>query len=190
MSMFVKVVKNFLTLEDVYELNSWALDSYRGPFFVPTDMDPGYGKYKPTRLTTRGFGLTNAPLEYPKKAYSIQDNIKQYLNIDNPLFPPPYKDGIVCGVGIMNGSVYPHKDPIFYENTQTLHCIFKTQKCDSGGNTFICGKEYDDLHEVDMLLCLVSKYEHGATRICGNKPRVLWYFGFCLDEEHIKKIFY
>lgn len=187
--MFVKVIKNFLSEKELEELNSWALDNYRGPFFVPNNMDHGYGKYRPTRLTTRGFGMTNAPLKYPEDAYGVQNKLKKYLDIENPMFPPPYFNGIVCGVGLNGGYIEKHKDPIFYKDTQTLHCIFKTQKSDSGGNTIIEEKEYDEVDENDLLMCVVSKYDHGASRIIGNTPRVLWYFGFCLSEEKLKKIF-
>lgn len=189
--MFTKVIENFLSDEEVGELNGWALSNYRGPFFVPpTEMDSGYAKYRPTRLTTRGFGLTNAPLEYPDASYQIQKRIKDLFQIENHLYPPPYFNGIVSGVGLRGGYIDIHMDPIFYDGTETLHCIFKTQKPESGGNTIVEGLEYDKISENDMLMCVVSKQKHGASRIVGNKPRVLWYFGFCIDNEKIKEIFY
>lgn len=189
--MFVKIIKDFLSEEEVNDLNVWALNNYRGPFFVPpTDMDSGYAKYRPTRLTTRGFGLTNAPLEYPEVAYQIQKRIKNLFEIEDYLYPPPYFNGIVCGVCLRGGYIDTHIDPIFYDDTETVHCIFKTQKPDSGGNTIIENLEFDKINDRDMLIAVVSKQKHGASRIVGNKPRVLWYFGFCLNDEKIKKIFY
>lgn len=188
--MFVKIIKDFLSEEEINDLNVWALNNYRGPFFVPpTDMDSGYAKYRPTRLTTRGFGLTNAPLEYPNTAYKIQKRIKKLLKIEDCLYPSPYFDGIVCGVGLRGGYIDIHKDPTFYDNTETLHCIFKTQKPESGGNTIIEDVEFNTINEKDMLMCLVSRQEHGASRIVGNEPRILWYFGFCLGDEKINQIF-
>lgn len=189
--MFVKVIKNFLSDEEVFNLNEWALSNYCGPFFIPPkDMDSGYAKYRPTRFTTRGFGLTNAPLEYPNVSYQIRKRIRDFFNIEDNLYPPPYFDGIVCGVGLRGGYIDIHMDPTFYDGTETLHCIFKTQKPDSGGNTIIEGLEYDKISEKDMLVCVVSKQHHGASRIIGNTPRVLWYYGFCLGEKKIKEIFY
>lgn len=188
--MLVKIIKNFLFDEEVCELNKWALNNYHGPFFVPPkEMDSGYAKYRPTRLTTRGFGLTNAPLQYPNGAYQIQKKIKDLFEIEDCLYPPPYFDGIVCGVGLRGGYIDTHIDPIFYDGTETVHCIFKTQKPDSGGNTIIEDLELNEIAERDMLVCVVSKQKHGASRIVGNKPRVLWYYGFCLDALKINQIF-
>lgn len=189
--MLTKVIKDFLSYDEVSKLNEWALSNYRGPFFVPPkDMDSGYAKYRPTRLTTRGFGLTNAPLEYPKVSYQVQKRIKELFKIEDCSYPPPYFDGIVCGVGLRGGYIDTHIDPIFYDETETVHCIFKTQKPDSGGNTIVEDLEFDKINERDMLICVVSKQKHGASRIVGNKPRVLWYYGFCLDNQKVKEIFY
>ena len=127
-------------------------------------------------------------MNYPKESFDIQNRLIETLNLKNPIYPPPFYRGIVNGIGFENGSIFLHKDPIYFNNTFTLHCNFITKKSTAGGNTIINKKEYS-IEERDALVYVVSHQEHEVTKIVGNVPRILWCYGFCINEDELKNIF-
>ena len=183
----IKILKNFLSENEIKSLNSWCMDNYTENFF----SDPGMDLYYPrTRLTTRSCktSVQNIKINYPKESYEIQKRLKDNLNLQNILYPPPFCDGIVSGIGFENGSIFRHCDPVYFNNTYTLHCNFITQKSVSGGVTIINDIEYD-INVNDALIYIVSHQEHEVTKIVGNIPRILWCYGFCITEQQLKNIF-
>ena len=76
-------------------------------------------------------------IEYPKVAYNIQDRIRAKFNLWNQDHPPSFVDGIVNGIGIRDGYIFKHIDPIYIPGTHTVHCNIISQKPDSGGVTII-----------------------------------------------------
>lgn len=181
----VKIFKNFLNEEDRYVLLEWAIDNYKKDFFVSPKMNPNL---LDTRKTTRSINANTKKIIYPKNAYNIQKNIINYFNLNNFKYPPVFKNGIVCGVGTSGDSVYLHQDPVHYKNTYTLHANFIIQKPENGGSIIINKNKYN-LEEKDMLLFVSSHLKHEVETVVGNKERVLWCFGFCVDKETIDKIF-
>ena len=181
----IKILKNFISIDEVNILNSWCLENYTKKFFKDPHMDLRYPR---TRLTTRGSGLENYNIHYPKESYNVQDRLIKTLNLKNPLFPPPFYNGIVNGIGFENGSIFSHQDPVYYKNTFTLHCNFITKKSFGGGVTIINGREYD-IDQTDALIFIVSHQKHEVTKITGNKPRILWCYGFCISQEEMYNIF-
>jgi hypothetical protein len=181
----VKILKNFISPEEVESLNSWCLKNYTKSFFRDPNMDRYHQR---SRLTTRGCGLDNITINYPKESYNIQNKLIKELNIKKPLYPPPFYNGIVNGIGFKNGSIFSHRDPIYFQNTFTLHCNFITKKSIHGGTTIINQKEYD-INESDSLVYVVSHQDHEVTPIDGNEPRILWCYGFCISEKELCNIF-
>jgi hypothetical protein len=181
----IKIIKQFLTKDEINILNNWTLANYKNKFFRDPGMDK---KYKKTRLTTRGKHLLPDNVNYPKEAYLIQEKIQNLLGIKSPLYPHFHKKGIVTGIGFENGSIYSHKDPTYYPETITIHCNFITQKPIGGGITIIEGVSYD-IEECDMLMYAVNKLEHGVTPNIGAKERILWCFGFCIPDSQAYEIF-
>ena len=178
----IKIFKNFLSLEECDELNTWTINNYSQPYFTDPNMD---SYHKGTRFTTRG---ENKVINYPDKVYQIQDKIQSLLNIQNPLYPTAFYNGIVNGFGLEHGGIFEHRDPIYYPETITVHCNFLTQKSIDGGVTIIEGTEYD-IDEGDMLMYAVSEIDHKVTEIIGEKLRILWCYGFCLNSKKVKEIF-
>jgi hypothetical protein len=178
----IRIVKNFLSLGECDELNTWTINHYSQPYFTDPNMD---SYHKGTRFTTRG---KNKVINYPDKAYKIQDRIESLLNIQNPLYPRQFYNGIINGVGLEHGSIFKHKDPVYYPGTITVHCNFLTQKPIGGGVTIIGEIEYD-INEGDMLMYAVSEIHHEVTAIIGEKIRIIWCYGFCLSPDKVREIF-
>ena len=165
------IVKNFIDEYTVTQLNKWTLENYNNSFFKDANMgSPG------TRLTTR----YSQDFLFPDIAYIIKEKISNLLQLDYRV--PSYKDGIVNGIGFIGGSIREHKDPIWYPDTFTLHCNIISQKPISGGVTFINGTSFET-QPGDLLLYPVSELYHSVDTIQGNIPRILWVFGYSIDNE-------
>ena len=167
------IIKNFVEKEIIDDLNNWCLANYKKDFFKDASMGlPG------TRLTTRYSNPKT--FDYPKSAYELRNKIANHLKLKND-FIPPYKDGIVCGIGFEKGSIHEHIDPIWHDHTITLHCNVITQKSKIGGITVINDIEYET-NTQDLLIYSVSSFRHRVTEIQGNTPRILWVSGFSVSN--------
>tara|TARA_A100001201_G_scaffold116762_1_gene100370 strand:- start:874 stop:1482 length:609 start_codon:yes stop_codon:yes gene_type:complete len=192
MKKLVKIVKNFITDEEVKVLNQWTLDHYKNPYF----MDPKMNKDdKQTRFTTRhAYGrckeYQDYKVEYPKEVYDIQKRLFDYLKVkENTIAPwPSFTDGICTTIAFSPGSCCKHTDPVYYENTYTLHCNFVTQNPEIGGITYVEDVPYQ-FKEKDMLMYITSHLDHEVTKISGDNPRILWVYGFCILKEELEVIF-
>jgi hypothetical protein len=187
-----KIVNNFITEEEAEILSNWTLSNYEKPYFMNPRMNNDEVQ---TRFTTRhAHGrieeYQDFKVKYPKEVYNIQKRIFEYLNLtQNNVIPfPSFTDGIVTTIGFSPGSCVSHKDPVYYQNTYTLHCNFCTQTPESGGITILDGKEYSFEYK-DMIMYVASHVEHKVTECVGNTPRVLWVFGFCISLEQMNNIF-
>jgi len=188
----VKIVKNFITDKEVKVLNRWTLEHYKNPYF----MDPRMNKDdKQTRFTTRhAYGrceeYQDYKVEYPKEVYDIQKRLIDYLKVkENRIAPwPSFTDGICTTIAFPPGSCCKHTDPVYYENTYTLHCNFVTQNPESGGITYVEDDPYQ-FGEKDMLMYITSHLDHEVTEISGDTPRILWVYGFCLSLLKMNKTF-
>ena len=85
------------------------------------------------------------------------------LNLWNQDHPPSFVDGIVNGIGVRDGYIKEHIDPIYFPGTHTLHCNVISQKSDHGGVTIIGGEEYD-IDVGDLLCYVVSDVNHEVTK--------------------------
>lgn len=188
--IYAKVVSNFLFNEEILILNNWTLSNWNNQYFKDANMDPFNTG---TRFTTRMHNSAVANesgvlIEYPEECYNIQNRIKDFFRLHNFQSPPSFYNGIVNGIGFSPGVIEEHIDPQYIPGTHTLHCNIISQNSMSGGITIIAGKEYP-VNDGDLLLYVVSKHHHHVTEIEGNKPRILWVFGFCIDDEKIEEIF-
>jgi len=188
----VKIVKDFITDEEVKVLNQWTLGHYKNLYF----MDPRMNKDdKQTRFTTRHAysrceEYQGYKVEYPKEVYDIQKRLIDYLKVkEQTIAPwPSFTDGVVTTIAFPPGSCYKHTDPVYYENTYTLHCNFVTQNPKSGGITYVEDIPYQ-FEEKDMIMYITSHLEHEVTEISGDTPRILWVYGFCINLLEMNNIF-
>jgi hypothetical protein len=188
----VKIVKNFITDDEILKLNNWTLSNYDKPYFVDPRMNQDLVQ---TRFTTRhSYFRTkeyqNYKIEYPKDVYEIQKRLLKYLKLSyNSIVPgPSFNDGIVTTIAFPPGSCSKHSDPIYKDNTYTLHCNFVTQKPISGGITYIEDIPYT-FEKNDLIMYITSHLKHEVTEIFGEIPRILWVYGFCLNLFEMNNIF-
>lgn len=170
------VVNNFIDEQEMNSLNKWCLANYQKPFFKDANMGkPG------TRMTTR-FSFQEDGLRFPEEAYKIKKKIIKTLGIEN-YRQPGFYDGIVCGIGFNEGSIFSHRDPVWHPGTYTFHCNIISNKPQSGGNTYVNDKLIP-VNEGDLLCFDVSGQDHMVDEISGEIPRILWVFGFSLPEAY------
>lgn len=189
---YVKVIKKFISNQEIDLLNLWSINNFeknRHQYHDP-HMDD---YHEETRFTTRlgnseDHSKKEYQINYPQVAFDIQDRIIDLFRMDGVKTPPSYFNGIVNGIGFENGSICKHVDPTYYEGTETMHCNIITQKAESGGVTIIENVEYD-IDEGDLLCYIVSKQYHEVTQTTGKRNRILWVFGFCINQEKINHIF-
>lgn len=190
--MYVKVIKNFVSGQELNDLNSWTLENFKTnpQWYHDACMDDFREE---TRFTTRLYNdidhkEQNIFIDYPKQVYDIKKRIINFFRLEDYKQPPSFVDGIVNGIGFEGGSISEHTDPEYYVNTSTLHCNVISQKAISGGVTIIENVEYD-VDEGDLLCYIVSKQKHRVTQTVGSKNRILWVFGFCIDDKKTFEMF-
>jgi len=142
------------------------------------------GNRKTTRYSTdEDFTYPNESLEIRKKIidkFNLQENEKHAIY-------PPFKNGILASYAEDNDTCYLHKDPIWVENYETLHCNIITQAPEQGGELVINEEKY--IMEENELFCYrVSKNNHEVLKIKSKKPRLMWIFGFCVNEQQWNNI--
>jgi len=164
----VKRIPNFIDEKEKNLLIDW-IESNKHRFF-----DANMGG---SRVTTRYF----SHVPFPMVAHEIRKRIVKVLSIDD-MDRPPFAGGMVASYAPVGDSCYSHIDPIWHEGKSTLHCNIILQKPTSGGILYIQGEEFI-VDESELFCYLVSDYSHGVSEIQGDKARLLWVFGFCVDKE-------
>jgi len=190
----VKAFKNFISIEEKNILNEWTLRNHNQDYFIDPRMDSR--GLKRTKLTTRFatplvtsslFVSSNTNFEYPSLVYNIQRRIIYTFGFNEYGLSPVGKNGIITEIGFEGGTVHPHIDPVWIENTDTIHCNIITQKPKSGGITYIENEPWE-VNETDLLMYVVSSAEHKVDEIIGDKNRILWIFSFILSKNDAEKI--
>lgn len=188
---YIKIIENFVDRPELDFLNSWSLNNFRNNpnQYIDAFMDPDHPKSRfTTRLRqTENHAKKQITINYPDIAYNIQNRIIENFGLQECKQPPPFYNGIVNGIGFGEGLITEHRDPVFFPNTYTLHCNIISQKSESGGITVIDDVEYD-INEGDLLCYLVSEVKHRVTLTKGNRNRILWVFGFCIDDKKRQEI--
>ena len=172
MQIFFK--KNFLSLQECTQLNSWVKKGVEEKW-----LDAGISRNSEwsylDRVTTRNYGDR---FNYPEIAHQIFNKITDYLGLHDA--PKSVigggKNGIVVSCTFPNGDVYPHKDPMEGE-FHVLRCNVMTQAADCGAELFIGNKKID-ISVGDLHCYLPSNVEHYVTKVDGNTPRIMWMFGY------------
>lgn len=181
------ILRNFISKYSVNLLNQWTLANCNREIFEDAKMDTFNAA---TRFTTRAANESIAPnINYPVSAFIIKQKIIDHFGLEGYKSPPSYSHGIVNGIGYGGGDIVEHIDPVYYSGTKTVHFNIITQQADTGGHIIVDGVKYNDLTPQDLMIYQVSEVYHEVTRTEGNTPRILWVFGFCLDDKKIKEIF-
>jgi len=174
--MDVVRVNNFISKEDSKILSNWILNNSHKFFFKDANMGGN-------RKTTRYGADEN--FSYPKEALDIRKKIINKFNLqENEIHNiyPPFKDGIVASFAEDNDTCYEHKDPAWINGYETLHCNIITQAPEEGGELVINTNKYT-MKENELFCYRVSKHNHEVLKIKSKKPRLMWIFGFCINEK-------
>jgi hypothetical protein len=189
---YIKVIKNFLSNNEVNSLNEWTLNNFKSEIFIDPKMNHDNEQ---TRYTTRHTYLrkdndSSVQVKYPKESYIVQNKILKYLNLSSKnIAPLPYFfDGISTTISFSPGGCVKHIDPIYYSNTYTLHCNFITQYPKDGGVTIIDDKYYKT-NSNDMLMYITSHAPHACSPGKGDIPRILWVYAMVIEKYQLIKIF-
>ena len=140
------------------------------------------------RVTTR-YSDHNS-FTYPDVVFNVRKRIVETLNLheeESFKFYPPFKNGIVSSCAFPGDTCYEHTDPVWHHGFNTLHCNVITQSPDKGGDLLLDGI-IEPMKELELCCYLVSKTPHSTTLIEGNKERIMWVFGFCIDDEKWKML--
>ena len=169
------IFKNFISNEECEILSSWILENFKTMNFKDS-IHPGT-KRKTTRLS--GW------VEYPKKAFEIQERINlEIIKLINPKqlnYVPKFINGMYVSYGYKDDICLVHKDPIYIPNSTTYH--FNIILSDYENGKLIIENEILDLEKKDGILFPVSDTLHSTTKLTGENPRLFWCFGYCLELE-------
>ena len=179
--MDVVRIDNFISKENSKILSNWILDNSHKSFFKNANMG---GNRKTTRYST------DENFSYPEEALNVRKKIIDTFNLNKNEMDniyPPFKNGIVASFAENNDTCYEHIDPVWVENYETLHCNIITQAPDQGGEVVI-NKNKNIMKENELFCYRVSKSSHEVLEIKSKKPRLMWVFGFCVNEEQWKYI--
>lgn len=172
---------NFISREEAREMSSWVLSNKENNFFTDANMGG-------VRLTTRYSNYNS--FEYPSVVLNIRKKIIDKFALyeeENFNIRPPFKNGIVASCASPGDTCYEHIDPVWHQGFNTLHCNVITQSPNKGGDLILDGV-IEQMLELELCCYLVSKNPHSTTLVEGNKERIMWVFGFCIDDEKWKML--
>jgi len=182
--MQVLLKKNFLSLQECAQLNSWVEEGVDKKWLdTAFDRPTGFGYTK--RLTTRAYGPR---FEYPEVVYQISNMITDFLDLHSTpkSLAGGGKNGIIVSCTFPGGDLFSHTDGMD-DGLHVLRCNVMTQAADDGAELFIGGNKIDI--EVGDLHCyLASAVEHGVTEVKGTTPRIMWMFGYQITPKRFAQI--
>ena len=188
--MRVLRIENFITSKESKILSEWILENINQEFFQ--NAKAGIGSMKgnpdPTRKTTRY--SDHISFEYPKEALEIRKKIINLFDLsenEEKKLIPPFKDGIVASYAKKEDTLWEHIDPAWFDGLDTLHCNILTQAPEKGGEVIIEEKKYN-MKENELFCYRVSKHKHEVLKVEGERPRLMWVFGFCINENQWRKV--
>lgn len=157
-------------------LASWVQTHHADPFFSDAKMG---GRRRTTRYTR------NPYMVFPAEAHAVRARLAEALGFArHPA--PEFKDGMVASYAEPGDTCYSHVDPTWSPGLYTVHCNVILSAPDAGGELVVEGEIYD-MPQGKFICYPVSEVEHGTLLVKGEKPRVMWVFGFCVEPEHYKQ---
>jgi hypothetical protein len=170
---------NFISIDEAKEMAFWILQNKN--LFKDANMN---GR----RITTR-YSDHNS-FNYPLVIKQVRERIVKMLGVEeeeNFRIIPPFKEGVVASCAFPGDTCYEHLDPAWHFGFNTLHCNVIVQAPDKGGDLILNG-EVEPMRERELCCYLVSKDLHETTLVEGSKERLMWIFGFCIDDEKWKML--
>lgn len=175
----VEVIKNFATAQECAELNAWVGQGIESKWLDEglSRGDLGYKK----RLTTRMVGDRS---KIPEVAVGLQERICKRFGLSgfNKAEKSGGNKGVVVSCIFKGGDVYSHCDPKGDALLSTLRCNLLSSEADAGCDLQMDGSQIE-FGEGDLVCYLVTDFTHNVTENLGDKPRILWMFGWYVPAE-------
>jgi hypothetical protein len=175
--MRVEIIKNFITEEVAEVLNTFTLSSINKGVFkdgvISRQFNPP-GSQMVTRFSPE--------IVFPNEAFNIQNKLKTLLSLsDTDLHTFAHHTSIVVNCSFAPARVIKHIDPK-QNGLSLLRCNILSSAPEAGGLLHVEDTPITQ-PELSVYFCLVSDYHHYVTPVEGDKPRILWQFGFNVDKE-------
>lgn len=174
--MRIEIFRQFASPEECRELASWA-EAHQGTVLRHGKMRQGLWE---GRLTSRN--ASGRP-DFPLAAYRIMGRV--WTGFAKPR-PPPELNGGYGGMLVVchrpGSDTATHLDSASASGKDTLRCNLLVQPAQAGGVLTVEGQVVP-LGLGDLHCYVVTRHHHAVSMIEGNRPRILWLFGFGLDGE-------
>lgn len=175
--MRIEVVPEFISAEEAAVLNSFTLEQINSGIFSE-GMSSKHINPPNSQMVSR----FNPNVRFPEVAFRIQDRLQEALDLDkNDVHTLFHATGIIVNCSFKGAQVIPHTDPT-QGNKSLLRCNLISSAADAGGDLVVEEQTFK-VPELGIYFCLVSEHEHSVTKIEGDKPRIIWQFGFNVDAE-------
>jgi len=170
-------IKKFVTNQEIKALKKWTIDNKDNETFTVVD---DYVSFSYNRKSTRHTIEDSFKNDFPVEAYNIQKRIIDFFKLSNVRYPE-YHSGIVASYADIGSVLGDHIDPIYYPETQTIHCNVLVSKPKKGGIFYYGGVPVTQ-GVGDLVVSNVGSTSHSVSEIQGS-PRIVWLFGFCLENK-------
>jgi hypothetical protein len=175
--MRVEILENFVTKEDAAVLNEFTLNGIREGSFTEGVASKHLNPPN-VQMVTRFSPKT----VFPKVALDIQNKLKVLLGLeDKDIHTFFHPTSIVVNCSFAPARVFRHKDHK-QNDLSLLRCNVLSSAPEAGGVLHVEDKPIEQ-PELSVYFCLVTDYYHYVTAVEGDKPRILWQFGFNVDKE-------
>lgn len=173
--MRVEVVPEFISAKEAEVLNSFTLEQINSGIFSE-GMTSKHLNPPNSQMVSR----FNPKIIFPEVALHVQNRLQAMLGLDkNDIHTLFHPTGIIVNCSFKGAQVIPHKDPI-QNGKSLLRCNLISSAADAGGDLVVEQQTFK-IPELGVYFCLVSEHEHAVTKIDGDKPRIIWQFGFNVD---------
>lgn len=168
-------IPNFIDATEQKVLVDWINANKDSDIFCDANMG---GSRRTTRYTDAD------KLNFPVEAFNIRKRIIERLKLEHDAFgiAPKFAHGMVASYAPVGDACYAHRDPVWYKGYVTLHCNILIQAPEDGGDVIV-NDIPEKMHENELFCYRVSEDLHGVTEVLGTKPRLLWIFGFCIEQN-------
>jgi hypothetical protein len=173
--MKVKLVQDVITEEERIELRDYVLNNLDQ---FHTGIDKLHFRVT-TRLSNR---LNGDKIVYPPAVYTVQERLRSLIPPNHKIEHLHGKDGLVVCITYDGGDTYLHRDPRSDPVLETLRCNICVSAPEEGAVVYVEDKPFQ-LREREMMQYMVTKHRHQVTKTIGDKPRILYQFGFLVKAE-------
>lgn len=175
----IKVIKNFLSNEEIIKLNNLAMHYYKTGIATQN----GYFNRYSCRFAAKDF-------VYDPFIYDIQNRVTTSLGLGNlEVDLDRGVSGINMAINFAGSYIETHTDPKADNGAAVYRCNLLTQKSVIGGDLVFNG-EIVNINPGDLHAYLASEFPHELTKVGGDVPRILWLFSYCAPQNTLEALSY